>query len=469
MSLCIVWLRHDLRLADNPLFAFDSLPEHLVCVHVLDREWLSPMPGLGVPRMGPARLTFLWQSVMALRGELLKRGSDLLIRVGDPVDEVARLAECHGASEIRVRRDAGHDEADDVRALTLRLGGRVRISEHDSGMLFDTRTLPVDLESLPPTFSAFRRRVERDGWIDSPKPAPVTLPPWPDTVPRGLPALRGVCARAAAWQADPRGGYHFAGGEAAGHQRLEHVLWHSQAVARYKQTRNRLLGADFSTRFSAWLALGCLSARQIHQAMRQWEAEHGANESSYWIIFELLWRDYFHWAARQEGRALFGSRELPTADDTLRCWLEGRTGVPFIDAAMHELSATGWLSNRARQNVASYFVKDLGGDWRLGAAWFEHCLVDFDVASNWGNWRYVAGVGRDTRDRWFHVLKQAEQYDPWGKYVAHWQPSLLTLPAGRARHQPWRAAPDRFPPPIIVPKAWEDRLLAMHEPLEPDR
>lgn len=464
MSLSIVWLRHDLRLADNPLLQFASPPEQLLCVYVLDRAWLSPQPGLEVTPVGPARLRFLWESLIALRGELLKRGSDLLVRVGNPVAVVAELAECYGATQVHVRRDAGWDESQQVAQLAEQLGEGVELLQQDGGLLLDEATLPVALSGLPSSFSAFRRKVERHWSVPPAIPAPVTLPPWPDAAPRGFPPLQNVCCEASNWLPDERGGFCFAGGEAEGQARLDHYLHESGGVARYKQTRNGLLGADFSTRLSPWLAHGCLSARQVHDGVRAWESRYGANESSYWVIFELLWRDYFHWAARQEGRALFGRRELPMTNPAFEAWREGRTGVPFIDAAMRELAATGWLSNRARQNVASFLVKDLGVDWQLGAAWFEHALIDFDMASNWGNWRYLAGVGRDTRDRWFHVLKQADHYDPEGNYVAHWQPELAALPPGRARHQPWRVQPERFAAPLVVPEAWRAALLPTGDP-----
>ena len=448
MSRVLVWLRSDLRLADNPLFHFPTPPESLLCVFVLDDTWLAPLPGLDAPRIGPARLQFLWKNLIELRGELLKRGSDLLVRIGNPVEAIAELVEAHAIDAVRVRADAGWEESQASVTLAERIGGQLSMAPHDSGMLLDEASLPMAVEDIPASFSAFRRKVERRWEVPAAAPAPVTLPGWPANAPRGFPSLGKVCARAAAWAPDARGGFAFSGGEAAARARLDHYLWESGAVARYKQTRNGLVGADFSTRLSPWLAHGCLSARQVHDAVRAWEASHGANESSYWVIFELLWRDYFHWAARQEGASLYGERQLPAPSPGFRAWCEGCTGVPFVDAAMRELSATGWLSNRARQNVASFLVNELDGDWRLGAAWFEHCLLDYDVASNWGNWRYVAGVGRDTRDRRFNVLKQAAHYDPAGDYVAHWQPELAELPPGQARHQPWRVSPSRFAAPL---------------------
>ncbi|MDR9438643.1 MAG: DASH family cryptochrome [Halomonas sp.] len=421
MSLTLVWLRSDLRLADNPLFHFSTPPESLLCVYVLDEAWFESLPGLDASRMGVARLCFLWESLIALRGEMLKRGSDLLVRIGNPVDVVAELAGEHDIDEVRVRVDAGWEERRANEQLAERLGSEVTLTCLDAGTLFDEASLPMAIADLPAGFSAFRRRVERDWAVPCALPAPVTLPGWPSSAPRGFPPLGKVCSRAAAWSPDPRGGFAFAGGEAAGRARLDHYLWESGAVRCYKQTRNGLLGTDFSTRLSPWLAQGCLSARQVHDAVRAWEARHGANDSSYWVVFELLWRDYFHWAARQEGASLFGKRELPVASDGFRAWCDGRTGLPFVDAAMGELAATGWLSNRARQNVASFLVNELEGDWRLGAAWFEHCLIDHDVASNWGNWRYLAGKRCNTRPRTLDIHDQARRYDSDGTYAALWQ------------------------------------------------
>ncbi|RTR03815.1 DASH family cryptochrome [Halomonas nitroreducens] len=453
MKTEIVWLRNDLRVADNPLFGGDPRPDQLLCVHVLDRRWLADR------RIGPARLAFLWQCLIGLRGELLKRGSDLLVRVGEPETIVASLAEALDATRVRVRQEAGWEEARGVARLRRRLEAVCPVETQESGTLLDTPRLPMAIEAVPPSFSRFRRRVARAWRVPGARGAPVTLPPWPSGAPRGLPALHEVCPTAAAWRASPAGGFRFEGGEAPARVRLEHFLWGSGAVARYRQTRNGLVGADFSTRLSPWLAHGCLSARQVHDALCDWEDEHGANPSSEALRSELLWREYFHWAARQEGRALFGGREPPARDSRFEAWCRGATGVPFVDAGMRELAGTGWLSNRARQNVASYLIKDLGVDWRLGAAWFERCLIDYDVASNWGNWRYVAGVGRDTRERGFHILRQAEHYDPEGAYVARWQPALAELAPGMARHQPWRAAPGAFPAPLAVPDHWQEALL----------
>jgi deoxyribodipyrimidine photo-lyase len=195
----------------------------------------------------------------------------------------------------------------------------------------------------------------------------------------------------------------------------------------YKSTRNRLHGFDASSKWSPWLATGALSPRQAMQAIRDFEASHGANDGTYWLWFELLWRDHFRLIHLKHGRHLFRGRGLsqrpPPRHDATRfdLWREGRTGEPLVDAGMRELAATGWLSNRLRQIVASYLIHDLQGDWRAGAAWFEAQLLDHDVHSNHGNWLYIAGRGTDPRGgRRFHPVKQALEHDPDGHHRRLW-------------------------------------------------
>lgn len=459
-TIDIVWLQDDLRIADNPLLHFTAPPTYLLCLYVLDRQWLEPLiEGEQTPRIGSARLRFLWQSLIELRGELLQRGSDLLVRIGDPSDVVIKFASSLKARQIRVADHPGVEEARHIQSVTERLNGETELQRIESGRLFTAQALPFELDALPESFSAFRRRVERDCTIPTSLPAPVTLPPWPEA-PRGFPPLKAVCEKSAAWQPDARQGFAYMGGEAAAHSRLTAYLWEQNGGETYKKTRNGLLGGNFSTRLSPWLARGCLSACQVNDAVKAWEAEHGSNESSYWIVFELLWREYFIHAARLEGAKMYGARQLDKPCDAFNAWRNAQTGLPFVDAAMVELRQTGWISNRARQNVASFLIKDLNVDWRLGALWFEHCLIDYDVASNWGNWRYIAGVGRDPRqDRYFNVLKQAGHYDPKGLYVAHWLSHLKKLPDGLERHQPWRASPSEFPVPYVEPEQWQRWLI----------
>jgi deoxyribodipyrimidine photo-lyase len=221
----------------------------------------------------------------------------------------------------------------------------------------------------------------------------------------------------------------FKGGESEGVKRMQEYFWDQDALRTYKETRNGLVGANYSSKFSAWIALGCLSPRKIYWEIKKYEKERVANESTYWLVFELLWRDYFRFMFKKYGTKFFlkagfkgqAPAEAPNQRELFERWKTGQTGVPFIDANMRELNTTGFMSNRGRQNVASYLVKDLQVNWTWGAAYFEEQLIDYCPANNWGNWAYLAGVGNDPReDRHFNTAKQAQTYDPAGKYVQLW-------------------------------------------------
>jgi len=162
--------------------------------------------------------------------------------------------------------------------------------------------------------------------------------------------------------------------------------------------------------------------------LKDYENTRVANDSTYWLFFELLWREFFHLQLYKHGDKFFAHRGIqdkkPTGshkNDVFQTWCNGQTGYEIVDACMRQLNATGFMSNRGRQLVASCFVHELQLDWRYGAAYFEQQLVDFDAASNWGNWQYLAGVGSDPRGlRQFNLQKQTETYDPQRVFIKKW-------------------------------------------------
>jgi deoxyribodipyrimidine photo-lyase len=231
---------------------------------------------------------------------------------------------------------------------------------------------------------------------------------------------------------DKRTAFPFSGGTSAGMERLEHYFWKSKKLSYYKNTRNGLVGTDYSSKFSSWLANGSLSPKMIYWEIKRYEKEIQKNQSTYWLIFELIWREYFKYISLKHGNKVFKIGGILERDYHWKTdqrlfneWAEGRTSEPFVNANMIELKQTGWMSNRGRQNVASFFAKDMKMDWRIGAAYFESLLVDYDVHSNYGNWMYVSGVGNDPRDRKFDVQWQAERYDAQGKFQKHWLQKTL--------------------------------------------
>jgi deoxyribodipyrimidine photo-lyase len=224
----------------------------------------------------------------------------------------------------------------------------------------------------------------------------------------------------------------FHGGEKSA---LSHInqYFSSDAPSSYKVTRNALSCEKddwpLSSKFSPWLANGCLSARYIINALSDYEHKNTANESTYWIAFELLWREYFQWYTRQHGKQIFARTGIqPSASPAsfypqrFQQWCHGSTPWPLVNACMKQLNQTGFLSNRGRQIVASCLIYELGLDCRCGAAYFEQQLIDYDVAANWGNWQYIAGVGADPRGgRQFSIAKQQQLYDPKKIYIKRWQ------------------------------------------------
>ena len=421
MNRALLWFRNDLRTADNEALV-QAIEHHdeVLPVLIIDPLQHGNSP-FGYERSGNFRRAFFNQSVHALDAQLRAKGSGLRIFTGDPATVLGRLAKEWHCSVVHAQELYAWEE----RTQEDRVAAALDLRKSCTHGLLHVQDLPFSLEHLPHVFTAFRTKVEKQFTVRPPLPDPAFVPTpsdWivPTTLPDALPCIYS--------EADPRAAFRSSGDRSAGLGRLRYYFWETGSIARYKQTRNGLLGADYSSKLSAWLSTGALSAREIYHALRQYEQQNGANESTYWLIFELLWRDFFQFTAAKHGPHFFrhggiAQKRISRRSDRalFNTWSSGQTGQPFIDANMRELSATGWMSNRGRQNVASYLVHDLGLDWRMGAYWFEHMLIDYDPCSNWGNWQYIAGVGNDPREgRRFDPQRQASMYDPDGDYVSTW-------------------------------------------------
>lgn len=427
MSRPIVWFRRDLRLHDHAPLRRALEAGDAVCVACIDPREFGTTP-VGFPKTGPHRARFLLEALHDLRASLRARGGDLVVRTGRPEDVLPDLV-----TALDTRTVFAHGEACDEE---LRVEGAVRraLAPLEAGLdlswghsMVHPDDLPFPPTGVPDVFTHFRRAVGKETPIRPPGATPETVPALPDGIdPDAIPTLEDLGLRPPT--PDGRAVLSFRGGETEALARLRHYVWDTDRVARYKTTRNGLVGADYSTKFSPWLAQGSLSPRLVHDEIRRYERERTANQSTDWVVFELLWRDFFRFTAERHGNALFRpdglrdeGRPWQRDRDALERWIDGRTGDDFVDANMRELLATGFMSNRGRQNVASYLAHDLGIDWTWGAEWFESVLIDYDVHSNWGNWAYVAGVGNDPRvGRRFDTRWQARKYDPAGAYRELW-------------------------------------------------
>lgn len=402
---------NDLRLSDNrALMQAAASCKHLVCVYCVDSAWFKP--GRYQSRvMGEHRWRFLWESIQQLESQLEQRRQKLLVRLQSPYQAIEQMLKAHKIDAVYRSRNTGFQESAYWQSLKQNFPA-VTFNEVETFTLFHQNDLPFALDELPETFTQFRKHVENLLITEA-----ATAP---DIMPGPMPGLNYHSDRL---PARAKTNSPFTGGETAGAEHLKHYFSALQPTT-YKETRNALQGWETSTKFSPWLAHGCLSARQIFQALRHYESLIMANESTYWIQFELLWREYFQWYALKHGVRLFSSRGIRDKcrlscfyPERFQKWCAGNTPWPIVNACMKELQATGYLSNRGRQIVASCFIHELGMDWRYGAAWFEQQLVDYDVGSNWGNWQYLAGVGADPRgSRHFNLDKQAQQFDPDGRY-----------------------------------------------------
>ncbi len=472
----ILWYRNDLRIHDHEaLFKASQKTAEVVPVYIFDPRIFREHE-LGFPKTGELRHHFLIESVKNLRENLQKIGSNLIVRTGFPEDILPQLAKELNADELYTSEEitSEENEVDSLVEERLKADGR-KIKFFWQTTLFHVDDLPMDIENLPDVFSGFRNKTEKFSKVRQTFDTPKNLSE------SGFVGLMDFGILDDEFSTnnpkipksdESKFGHFFKGGETEAINRLNDYFWSKDLLRTYKETRNGMLGLDYSSKFSVWLANGCISPRFIYEEIKKYESERTANESTYWLVFELIWRDYFRFVAMKFGNKIFHEKGIMNKPivwkqnrNIFEKWRLGETGVPLIDANMKELLQTGYMSNRGRQNVASFLVKDLQIDWRWGAAWFESQLIDYDVCSNWGNWLYGAGVGNDPRDnRYFNILKQATNYDAKGEYVKHWLPELSDVPAekvhsvGLLNNEEQRRFGVRlgvdYPNPIIDVRKW---------------
>lgn len=433
MKKIIYWFRNDLRLHDQPILKEIENQKEIILLFVfcLDERWFIKHK-LGFPKTGSIRTKFLIESVNHLKTNLQKIGSDLFITFGKTEEKIDELSSKFDADEIYAEKEDTSEEIFIEEQLKKRL--KIPLYFHESKTLLSTDQLPFSISNLPDMFTNFRKKVETLLELVKSFDMSEKLPPFPDEF-RNEKSFSLKDLHLDEPISDKRAAMNFVGGEVEGLKRHNKFIWEDKSILHYKETRNQLIGEYYSSKFSPWLANGSLSARKIFSEIKKFEKEVDANESTYWLVFELLWRDYFRYVAKKYGSKIFhkgGIRnkkfEYLNNLEHFEKWRTGKTGNDFVDANMIELLNTGFMSNRGRQNVASYLCKDLKIDWRWGASWFESQLIDYDVASNWCNWMYSAGVGNDPREsRYFNVNKQAEMYDQDKSYRNLWLVSNQSL------------------------------------------
>lgn len=424
----LVWFRNDLRIHDNEILLEATLKGTKVLpVYCVDPRYFTQTE-YGTLKTGNFRAQFFLESLACLKQSLKNLGGDLLIVTGKPEELIPDICKKYGVDAVYHHREVASEETEissNVEDALWKM--QINLKHFIGHTMYHKEDLPFPIKDIPDVFTNFRKKVEREGEIrpSFESPTEINLPENVES--SEVPSIEDLGLKYP--DKDDRSVLDFKGGEVEALKRLNYYLWETDLLLNYKKTRNGLIGGDYSSKFSPWLAAGCLSPRAIYWEVKKYEKERGANDSTYWLIFELLWRDYFRFMFKKHGTSYFmqtgikgAEPELaPNQEELFELWKNAETGIAFIDANMKELNLTGFMSNRGRQVVASYLVNDLKVNWTWGAAYFEEKLIDYSPASNWGNWAYVAGVGNDPREnRYFNVEKQAKDYDPKGEFVDLW-------------------------------------------------
>jgi len=431
MTTALWWIRRDLRLTDNQaLAAALAYADGVIPVFVLDPTLLDS------PNVGPKRVAFLMGGLRQLDKDLRARGSRLIVRHGDPRDELTALLAEGDAGAIFAEEDftpyAQQRDGEVAERLPLhRVGGRI---VHPPGTVLKADGTPYTV------FTPFSRR-----WKTLPPPQASAIVSAPDRLPTppevsNLP----IPQEPALLPAVP-----FPPGEAEAQGRLRaFVEGDDPPIYQYAESRGRL-DVDGTSYLSPYLHLGMLSTRQAVVAALEAIAaapDAGARKGAETWLNELVWREFFvhilyHFPHVLEHSFRANLRAVPWENDkeSFVAWCEGQTGYPVVDAAMRQLVETGWMHNRARMIVASFLVKDLLIDWRWGERYFMQHLVDGDSASNNGGWQWTAGTGTDAAPyfRIFNPVLQGKKHDPQGAYVRCWVTELAQVP-DRFIHQPWK-------------------------------
>ena len=416
----IVWFTTNLRIIDNQaLYEACNECDQVIGVYIFNPKHYHTS-FKNIKKTDVFRSKFIIETVQNLSENLSKLNISLVIAHKTPAEVFKILNQKHPIHTIYRQEEWFYEENEAINDVTTAVNKPFK-SYYSQCLL--TPTI-LDKTDFPKTFTRFRKIIE--------KITPDSLIETPIMPKNNLIDCDNLCPSVYDLGFDyipesvPHNAFPFYGGETEGKARLDFYL-NEKHILTYKATRNGLLGLNYSSKLSAWLALGALSPRYIFHKIKAFEKAVKKNQSTYWMVFELYWREFFKHLGYHYNDQLFkidgvNKQHYKWSKDyqLFTQWTQGCTSEPFVNANMIELASTGWMSNRGRQICASYLSKHLGIDWRWGAKYFESLLIDYDPDSNYGNWMYLSGVGNDPRDRVFNVEFQQKRYDPEFKYINTW-------------------------------------------------
>ncbi|WP_431135392.1 DASH family cryptochrome [Psychroserpens mesophilus] len=429
-DIALVWFRNDLRVQDNTVLN-NAIRNHqsVIACYCFDPKHYQ-ISEYGFKKTEKFRAKFLIETIHDLKHNLKACNIELLVAHESPETFIKLLVERFNIQSMYMQKEWTSEEVETSNNVRISLPSEINIHEYYDQFLYHPKDINMSLSEIPQIFTNFRKKVEKYSEVRPPVVNHSTEKTVDLTNNTKIPTLEDLGFET--FETYPNSAFPFTGGETNALNRLNNYFFETKTLGIYKKTRNGLAGTGFSSKFSSWLANGSISSRTIYNKIKEFENKHFKNESTYWLIFELIWRDYFKYISLKHQNNIFKvggilkkDYDWKTDDHEIRKWIDGKTRSSFVNANMIEIKKTGWMSNRGRQNVASFFAKDMLLDWRIGAAYFEAMLIDYDVHSNYGNWMYVAGVGNDPRDRKFNVDLQAARYDANGNFQKLWLQETL--------------------------------------------
>ena len=419
----LVWFRNNMRVEDNSSLtkAINNSENVIGFINIDPKNFIYTK--YGFKKTEKYRVKFLLETISDLKRQLDKLNISLIITHKDFGQSINEIINQFEVTSIYTQTEWTRDELKEESFIPEEIN---LIKDFDQ-FLFSPNDVRSLYDNIPRGFSNFRKKCEKYLSVNDTLSIPKSLNSDNKiSIDYPIPSLSDLGFKD--FEVHKDSVFRFKGGETNAKNRIRNYFFETRNVSTYKLTRNGLIGEDYSSKFSPWLANGSVSVKYIFKSLKEYEKEVEKNDSTYWLYFELIWRDFFKYVSMQHKDKFFNKdgiygegKEWSDDQDILLNWINGKTNEPFVNANMIELSQTGFMSNRGRQNVSNYLTKELKIDWRIGAEYFESMLIDYDVHSNYGNWLYNAGIGNDSMPfRKFNPKLQSERYDPDKSYEKIW-------------------------------------------------
>ena len=419
----LVWFRNNMRVEDNSSLtkAINESDNVIGFINIDPKIFISTK--YGFKKTEKYRAKFLLETISDLKSQLEILNISLIITHRDFSQSINEIISQYGITNIYTQTEWTRDELIEESFIP----DEINLIKDFDQFLFSPNDVRSLYENIPRGFSNFRKKCEKYLSVNDTLSVPKSLNSDNKiSIEYPIPSLSDLGFKD--FEVHKDSVFRFKGGEINAKNRIRNYFFETRNVSTYKLTRNGLIGEDYSSKFSPWLANGSVSVKYVFKSLKEYEKEVEKNDSTYWLYFELIWRDFFKYVSMQHKDKFFNKdgiygedKEWSDDKDVLLNWINGKTNEPFVNANMIELSQTGFMSNRGRQNVSNYLTKELKIDWRIGAEYFESMLIDYDVHSNYGNWLYNAGIGNDSMPfRKFNPKLQSERYDPDKSYEKIW-------------------------------------------------